>query len=75
MVSEAWSKAYEKLYEDQGQIKRKIYKLAEYREKKTKDLDQVRCIKDEEEKVLVTNNGIRGKTSFILIGCKKEWFV
>ena len=47
------------MYEDQGQIKRKIYKLAEYREKKTKDLDQVRCIKDEEEKVLVTNKDIK----------------
>ena len=38
-----------------------IYKLARAREKKTRDLNQVRCIKDENGKVLTTENAVNDR--------------
>jgi len=32
---------------------KKLYKLAKARERRARDLDQVKCIKDEDDKVLV----------------------
>ncbi|KAF3664968.1 hypothetical protein FXO37_11240 [Capsicum annuum] len=38
---------------------KKLYKLAKFRERKTQDLDQVKCIKDVDDKVLVEEGHIR----------------
>ena len=38
---------------------RSIYRLAKGRERKTRDLDQVKCVKDEEDKVLVHEKDIK----------------
>jgi len=49
-VSEARTQAFEGLYQSLGtkEGEKSIYKLAKGRERKTRDLDQVKCIKDEE---------------------------
>ena len=36
-----------------------IYKIAKGKERKTKDLDQVKYIRDEEGKLLITDGGIK----------------
>ena len=33
--------------------KKTIYRVAKERERKTRDLDQVKCVKDEEGKILI----------------------
>ncbi|KAG5615219.1 hypothetical protein H5410_015043 [Solanum commersonii] len=38
---------------------KKLYRLAKARERKARDLDQVKCIKDEEGKVLVDEISIK----------------
>ncbi|KAM1607617.1 hypothetical protein ACFX1Z_028180 [Malus domestica] len=43
---------YKRLDTKEGELD--IYKLSRAREKKTRDLNQVRCIKDEDGKVLAT---------------------
>ena len=60
-VSEAKTNAYNGLYQslDTKVGERNIYRLAKSRERKTRDLDQVRCIKDEEEEMLVTEQDIK----------------
>ena len=49
-VSEVRTQAFEGLYQSLGtkEGEKSIYKLAKGRERKTRDLDQVKCIKDEE---------------------------
>ena len=44
-------KKYEKL--DTKEVEKDIYKIARIRERKTRDLCSVRCVKDEDQKVLV----------------------
>ena len=58
-ISEARSKAYENLYKrlDTKDGERDIYKLAKARERKIRDLNQMKCIKDENQNVLV-NEGV-----------------
>ncbi|KAH1262515.1 Craniofacial development protein 2 [Glycine max] len=53
-VSEARAQAFDGLYQALGtrDEERSIYRLAKGRERKTRDLDQVKCVKDEEGKVL-----------------------
>ena len=60
-VSEARFKAFEEFYQalEIKNGERKIYKIAKRREKKTRDLDQVKCIKDEEENILVVDGDIK----------------
>jgi hypothetical protein len=56
-VSEVKIQAFEGLYQSlEGE--KSIYKLANGRERKTRDLDQVKCIKDEEGRVLVHERDI-----------------
>ena len=61
VVSEVRSKAYENLYKrlDTKDGERDIYKLAKARERKTRDLNQVKCIKDENQNVLVNEGAIK----------------
>ncbi|KAL5139739.1 LINE-1 retrotransposable element ORF2 protein [Glycine soja] len=60
-VSEARAQAFEGLYQALGTRdgERSIYRLAKGRERKTRDLDHVKCVKDEEGKVLVHEKDIK----------------
>ncbi|KAH1193556.1 Craniofacial development protein 2 [Glycine max] len=60
-VSEARAQAFDGLYQALGtrDRERSIYRLAKGRERKTRDLDQVKCVKDEEGKVLVHEKDIK----------------
>ncbi|XP_057990131.1 uncharacterized protein LOC110642070 [Hevea brasiliensis] len=60
-VSQVRAQAFEKLYEKLGtkEWEKYIYRLARRREKKCKDLNQVRCIKDKEGKILVKDEDIK----------------
>ncbi|KAM1032662.1 hypothetical protein FF1_036269 [Malus domestica] len=62
-VREAKLTAYDDMYKrlDTKQGELDIYKLARAREKKTRDLNQVRCIKDENGKVLATENAVKDR--------------
>ena len=62
-VSEARTQAFEGLYQSLGtkEGEKSIYKLAKGRERKTRDLDQVKCIKDEEGIVLVQERDIKDR--------------
>ena len=53
----AYDDMYKRLDTKEGELD--IYKLARVREKKTKDLNQVRCIKDENRKVLAIKNTVK----------------
>ena len=60
-VSAARGKAYDELYEKLGTKEGEmgVYKLAKIRERKTRDLNQVKCIKDEVDRVLVKDEEIK----------------
>ncbi|KAH1238660.1 LINE-1 retrotransposable element ORF2 protein [Glycine max] len=60
-VSEVRAQAFDGLYQALGTRdgERSIYRLAKGRERKTRDLDQVKCVKDEEGKVLVHEKDIK----------------
>ncbi|KAM1298066.1 hypothetical protein ACFX2F_024919 [Malus domestica] len=55
----AYDDMYKRLDTKEGEFD--IYKLAKAREKKTRDLNQVRCIKDEDGKVLATENAVKDR--------------
>lgn len=40
-------------------MRKSIYKFANGRERRTKDFDQLKCVKDEEGKILVKKNDIK----------------
>ena len=60
-VSEAKGRAYEDLYQrlSTKEGEKNIYRMARARDRKTRDFNQVKCIKDEREQLLVKKVGIR----------------
>ena len=61
VVSSAKFKAYDDPYYRLGtrEGERGIFKLAKIRERKSRDLDHVKCIKSNDQKVLVKDNDIK----------------
>ena len=60
-VSVAKGRAYEDLYQHLStkEGEKDIYRMARVRERKTRDFNQVKCIKDEREHLLVKEDEIR----------------
>jgi hypothetical protein len=62
-VSEAKDRAYDDLYRrlSTKEGEKYVYKIVRIRERKTRDLNQVKCIKDEMDQLLVKNQVSRCK--------------
>ena len=62
-VSEARGRAYEDLYQrlNTKEGERDIYKMAKIRERKTRDVNQVKCIKDGTDRLLVKEDEIKNR--------------
>jgi hypothetical protein len=62
-VSEVRGQAYAELYRklDTKEGKNDVYKMTKLRERKTRDFNQVKCIKDEVDKLLVNDYEIKNK--------------
>ncbi|KAK9724967.1 hypothetical protein RND81_05G111900 [Saponaria officinalis] len=64
-VRDAMTKVNQKMYTklDTKEGEKDIYKLARIRDRKTRDIGRVRCVKDMDNKVLVQDNEIKGRWS------------
>jgi hypothetical protein len=62
-VSEARCQAYTELYQklDTKESENDVYKMAKLRERKTRDFNQVKCIKDEANRLLVKDEEIKNR--------------
>ncbi|ONM06836.1 Retrovirus-related Pol polyprotein LINE-1 [Zea mays] len=62
-VSRARGQAYDDLYQrlDTKQGEKDIYRMAKIRERKTRDVNQVKCIKDEANQLLVKSEEIKNR--------------
>jgi hypothetical protein len=62
-VSEARGRMYDGLYQRLGTKKgeKDVYRMAKSRERKTRDIIQVKCIKDEMERLLIKDEDIKNK--------------
>jgi hypothetical protein len=62
-VSEARGQAYTELYRklDTKEGENDVYKMAKLRERKTRDFHQVKCIKDDADRLLVKDEEIKNK--------------
>ena len=62
-VSVAKGKAYDDLYQRLGmkEGENDIYRMARIRERKTRDISQIKCIKDRTDRLLVKDDEIRGR--------------
>jgi hypothetical protein len=62
-VSEARGHAYAELYRklDTKESENDVYKMTKLRERKTRDFNQVKCIKDEADRLLVKDDEIKNK--------------
>ena len=62
-IQNARVKVYKKVYEqlDIKEVENDIYRIARIRERKTRDLCTVRCVKDEDKKILVRDEKIKEK--------------
>jgi hypothetical protein len=60
-VSEANGRAYDDLYRrlSTKEVEKDVYKIARIRKRKMRDLNQVKCIKDEMDKLLVKGQDIK----------------
>jgi hypothetical protein len=63
IVSEARVQTYTELYRklDTKQGENDVYKMAKLRERKTRDFNQVKCIKDETDRLLVKDDEIKNR--------------
>ncbi|KAG2556553.1 hypothetical protein PVAP13_8NG202201 [Panicum virgatum] len=62
-VSVAKGKAYDDLYQRLGtkEGEKDIYRMARIHEKKTRDINQIKCIKDGTDRLLVKDDEIKGR--------------
>jgi hypothetical protein len=62
-VSEARSRMYDGLYQRLGtkEGEKDIYRMAKSRERKTRDIIQAKCIKDETERLLIKDEDIKNR--------------